>query len=95
MPPDVVHGRHVYFAVGNIDFAEDIPDSKHTLHATAMAIYQQCKPTDVTSCQDLVIARNPQFITCSVIGHLTVDNGGPVVHVFHKRQAIGSSLSHS
>lgn len=48
MPPDVVHGRHVYFAVGNIDFAEDIPDSKHTLHATAMAIYQQCKPTDVT-----------------------------------------------
>ena len=45
-------------------------------------------------CQDLVIARNPQFITCSVIGHLTVDNGGPVVRVFHRGQAIGSSWSH-
>ena len=42
LPPDVVHGRHVYFVVDNIDFAEDTLDGKHTLHATAMAIYQQC-----------------------------------------------------
>jgi len=40
LPPDFVHGKHVYFAVDNIDFAEDTPDGKHTLHATAMAIYQ-------------------------------------------------------
>ena len=33
------------------------------------------------SCQDLVIARNPQFITCSVISHLTVDDGR-VVRLF-------------
>ena len=32
-------------------------------------------------CQDLVIASYPQFITCSVIGHLTVDNGR-VVRLF-------------
>ena len=38
----------IYFAVDNIDFAEDIPDGKHTLHATAISIYQQCEPTDVT-----------------------------------------------
>jgi len=30
-----------------------------------------------------------------MIGHLTLDNGGPVVRVFHRRQAIGSRLSHS
>jgi len=47
-PPDVVHGNHVYFAVDNIDFAVDTLGGKHTLHAIAMAIYQQCEPTDVT-----------------------------------------------
>ena len=63
----------------------------HFWHAT-----QDCVAPYVDHiCQDLVIARNPQFITCSVIGHLTADNGGPVVRVFHRRQAIGSSLSHS
>jgi hypothetical protein len=41
--PDVVPGRHVFFAVDNIDFSEDTPDGKGTLHGTAMAIYQkQC-----------------------------------------------------
>lgn len=41
VPPDVVPGRHVFFTVDNIDFAKDTPDSKHTLHGTAMAIYQR------------------------------------------------------
>ena len=41
VPPDVVPGRHVFFAVDNVDFAEDTPDGKRTLHGTAMAIYQR------------------------------------------------------
>jgi hypothetical protein len=46
LPPDVVQGRHVFFAVDNVDFAEDTPDGKRTLHGTAMAIYQRCQPED-------------------------------------------------
>ena len=46
VPPDVVHGRHIYFAVDNVDFAEDTPDGKRTLHGTAMAIYQMCQSDD-------------------------------------------------
>ena len=38
IPPDVVFGRHVFFAVDNVDFAEDTPDGKNTFHGTAMAI---------------------------------------------------------
>lgn len=41
IPPDFVPGRHVFFAVDNVDFAEDTPDGKRTLHGTAMAIYQR------------------------------------------------------
>ena len=41
VPPDVVPGRHIFFAVDNVDFAEDAPDGKRTLHGTAMAIYQR------------------------------------------------------
>lgn len=43
MPPDVVMGRYLFFAV---DFAADTPDGKRTLHATAMVIYQRCDPGD-------------------------------------------------
>jgi len=46
MPPDVVMGRYIFFAIDNVDFAEDTPDGKRTLHGTAMAIYQRCHPTD-------------------------------------------------
>ena len=46
IPADVTHGRHIFFAVDNVDFAEDTPDGKRTLHATAMAIYQTCEPED-------------------------------------------------
>ena len=46
IPPVIVHGRHVFFAVDNVDFGEDTPDSIRTLHATAMAIYQKCEPED-------------------------------------------------
>ena len=47
IPPDVVFGRHVFFAVDNVDFAEDTPDGKNTFHGTAMAIYQRQEPGDV------------------------------------------------
>lgn len=41
LPPDIVKGRHVFFAVDNVDFAEDTYDGQRTLHGTAMAIYQK------------------------------------------------------
>ena len=46
LPPDIVKGRHVYFAIDNIDFSEDTPDGKRTLHGTAMAIYQKVESQD-------------------------------------------------
>ena len=46
LPPDIVKGRHVYFAIDNIGFSEDTPDGKRTLHGTAMAIYQKVEPQD-------------------------------------------------
>lgn len=46
LSPDIVKGRHVYFAIDNIDFSEDAPDGKRTLHGTAMAIYQKVGPQD-------------------------------------------------
>ena len=41
LPPDIVKGRHVFFAIDNVDFAEDAYDGRNTLHGTAMAIYQK------------------------------------------------------
>ena len=41
LPPNIVLGRHIYFAVDNVDFCEDTPDGKRTFHGTAMAIYQR------------------------------------------------------
>ena len=49
IPPDLVLGRHVFFAVDNVDFAEDTPDGKNTFHGTAIAIYQRQEPGDVAS----------------------------------------------
>ena len=37
-----------FSAVDNVDFSEDTPDGKRTLHGTPMAIYQQYKDGDVT-----------------------------------------------
>ena len=47
IPPNVVFGRDVFFAVDNVDFAEDTPDGKNTFHGTAMAIYQRQEPGDI------------------------------------------------
>lgn len=35
-----------FFAVDNLDFAEDIYDGQRTLHGAAMAIYQRKDPQD-------------------------------------------------
>ena len=46
LPPDIVKGRHIFFAIDNVDFSEDTYDGKRTLHGTAMAIYQRCHVDD-------------------------------------------------
>ena len=40
IPPDVIHGRFIHCAADNLDFSEDTPDGKRTLHGTVMTIYQ-------------------------------------------------------
>lgn len=62
LPPDIVVGRHVFFAVDNVDFCEDTPDGKRTFHGTAMAIYQR------TNVQDQVpdIAVDPKIQSHSI-----------------------------
>ena len=49
LPPDFILGRCIFFAVDNVDFAEDTPDGKRTLYGTAMAIYQRCHDGDETT----------------------------------------------
>ena len=39
-------GAMYFFAVDNVDFAEDTYDGQRTLHGTAMAIYQRKDPQD-------------------------------------------------
>ena len=63
LPPDIVKGRHVFFAIDNVDFSEDTPDGKRNLHGTAMAIYQQCQPDDKEP--DLILSANAPN-TCSI-----------------------------
>ena len=46
LPPDIVKGRHIFFAIDNVDFAEDTYDGRNTLHGTSMAIYQRCAEND-------------------------------------------------
>lgn len=46
LPVDFVKNRYIFFAIDNIDFSEDTPDGKRTLHGTAMAIYQKIEDDD-------------------------------------------------
>ena len=46
LPANIVEGRHLFFAIDNVDFAEDTYDGRRTLHGTAMAIYQKCDKDD-------------------------------------------------
>ena len=56
LPANIVEGRHVFFAIDNVDFAEDTCDGRRTLHGTAMAIYQKCDKDD----------ENPELSLCIV-----------------------------
>ena len=46
IPPDFVSGRYIFFAIDNVDFREDTMSGQITLHATAMAVYQQVMNDD-------------------------------------------------
>ena len=46
LPPDIVKGRYVFFAIDNIYFQEDTYDGRNTLHGTSMAIYQKSHAED-------------------------------------------------
>ena len=41
LPPFVVKGKPVYFAVDNIDFNEATPDGANTLHGTIITLFQE------------------------------------------------------
>ena len=53
IPANIVPGRHIIFAVDNVDFAEDTPNGNRTLHGTEMAMYQRHNSEDITSELDL------------------------------------------
>ena len=44
--PEIVKERHGFFAIDNIDFAEDTPDGKRTFQGTSVAIYQRTDAQD-------------------------------------------------
>ena len=46
IPDNFVKGRFVFFAADNVDFNEDTPDGKRTLHGTAMVLYQRSDHSD-------------------------------------------------
>lgn len=46
LPANIAEGRHVFFAIDNVDFAEDTYDGRRTLHGTTVAIYQKCDKDD-------------------------------------------------
>ncbi|KAJ8870049.1 hypothetical protein PR048_029060 [Dryococelus australis] len=48
IPPDLVPGRFVHFAVDNIDLIEDTPDGRNTLHGTVIVAYQLIEEGDVS-----------------------------------------------
>ena len=41
IPSNLMDGKFTFFAVDNVDFKEDTPDGKRTLHGTVMTVYQQ------------------------------------------------------
>ena len=65
LPPDIVLGRHVFFAVDNVDFSEDTRDGRKTFHGAAMAIYQETKPGDA-KLEVRLISNNTQFVCISI-----------------------------
>lgn len=56
LPANIVEGRHVFFAIDNVDFAEDTYDGRCTLHGTTKATYLKCDKDD----------KNPELRYCVV-----------------------------
>ena len=52
----------MFFAIDNVDFAEDTPDGKRTFHGTAMAIYQRADSQD----QVVHVKIEPTLQGCSI-----------------------------
>lgn len=46
IPPFVVKNKSVFFAIDNVDFLEDTPTGKDTLHGTAIVMYQKETETE-------------------------------------------------
>ncbi|KAF2904954.1 hypothetical protein ILUMI_01222 [Ignelater luminosus] len=49
----ITRGRRIYFVVDNIDFLENTPNGKGTLHGTVITVYQERLPPDQTATLDL------------------------------------------
>ena len=54
VPHDLVQGRFIFCAADNIDFLEDTPNGKGTLHGTIMTCYQE--KTDSDQIQSFIIS---------------------------------------
>ena len=61
LPPDIVLGRHVFFAIDSIDFAEDTHDGQQTFHGAAMATRKSPKMQ--------LLINNSQFVCVIKIGY--------------------------
>ena len=53
IPPELTAGRFTHFATDNLDFQENTPDGKRTLHGTVLVAYQSAKVGDIVSCLQL------------------------------------------
>ena len=73
VPPQIMPGSPVYFAVDNCDFRNDTPGGKNVFHGTAQIVYQQS--SNVSAPSKLKVERNqkralskdpfPPSATCS------------------------------
>jgi len=61
LPPDIVLGRQVFFAVSNVYFSKDTLDDRKTFHGAGMAIYQKTK-SDVAELEVRLTLINSQFV---------------------------------
>lgn len=83
IPPGLQRGKPIFFALDNLDFAEDTPDGKNTLHATMMTVFQQkdlsarhiqnslrLDKTSTTTKKPLLDEySSPALLSCDVKGH--------------------------
>lgn len=65
LPPDILLGRHVFFAVDNVDFSEDTHDGRKTFEfrGAAMAIYQKT-PNWKSGCRLNTLLKVSIFCCC-------------------------------